>query len=37
VVAEYLRDQKSIKIRKLNTPKLIGVKGNPGIADYSNM
>ncbi|HHH39976.1 MAG TPA: thiosulfohydrolase SoxB, partial [Sedimenticola sp.] len=37
VVAEYLRDQKRIKIRKLNTPKLIGVKGNPGIADYPNM
>jgi sulfur-oxidizing protein SoxB len=37
VVAEYLRDQKSIKIRKLNTPKLIGVKGNPGISEYPNM
>ena len=31
VVAEHLRAQKTIKIKKLNTPKLIGVKGNPGI------
>jgi sulfur-oxidizing protein SoxB len=37
VVADYLRDQKSIKIRKLNTPRLVGVKGNPGITDYPNM
>ncbi|MCU7931940.1 MAG: thiosulfohydrolase SoxB [Candidatus Thiodiazotropha sp. (ex Codakia rugifera)] len=34
VVAKYLRDQKTVKIKKLNTPKLLGVKGNPGIADY---
>ncbi|MCU7919413.1 MAG: thiosulfohydrolase SoxB [Candidatus Thiodiazotropha sp. (ex Epidulcina cf. delphinae)] len=34
VVAKYLRDQKTVKIEKLNTPKLVGVKGNPGIADY---
>jgi len=32
VVADYLRDQKTIKIKKLNTPKLVGVKGNPGLA-----
>jgi len=32
VVADYLRDQKTIKIDKLNTPKLIGVEGNPGLA-----
>ena len=32
VVADYLRDQKQVKIRKLNTPKLVGVEGNPGIA-----
>jgi len=32
VVADYLRDQKQIKIEKLNTPKLVGVEGNPGIA-----
>jgi sulfur-oxidizing protein SoxB len=35
VVADYLRDQKTVKIKKLNTPKLVGVKGNPGIADYA--
>ncbi|MCU7882135.1 MAG: thiosulfohydrolase SoxB [Candidatus Thiodiazotropha sp. (ex Lucinoma aequizonata)] len=35
VVAKYLRDQKTVKIKKLNTPKLVGVKGNLGIADYS--
>jgi sulfur-oxidizing protein SoxB len=34
VVASYLRDQKTVKIGKLNTPKLVGVKGNPGLADY---
>ncbi len=33
-VAKYLRDQKAVKIKKLNTPKLVGVDGNPGIADY---
>jgi len=35
VVATYLRDQKVAKINKLNTPKLKGVDGNPGIADYA--
>ncbi len=33
-VATYLRDQKTVKIRKLNTPKLVGVEGNPGLAEY---
>jgi sulfur-oxidizing protein SoxB len=33
-VAEYLRDVKTVKIDKLNTPKLKGVAGNPGLADY---
>ena len=32
VVARYLRDKKTIAPRKLNQPKLIGMKGNPGIA-----
>jgi sulfur-oxidizing protein SoxB len=32
VVADYLRDQKQVKVTKLNTPKLVGVDGNPGIA-----
>ena len=34
VVAEYLCERKSIRITKLNTPKLVNVAGNPGIADY---
>jgi sulfur-oxidizing protein SoxB len=34
-VAKYLRDQKTVKIKKLNTPKLLGVKDNPGLADYA--
>jgi len=32
VVAEYLREEKVAKIKKLNTPKILNVKGNPGIA-----
>ncbi|MFW1677187.1 thiosulfohydrolase SoxB [Pontibacter sp. JAM-7] len=35
VVAEYLRDRKQASISKLNTPRLKGVKGNAGLADYS--
>ena len=35
VVAEYLRDQRVVRIDKLDTPRLINVAGNPGIADYS--
>ena len=34
VVADYLRDKKTVKIDKLNSPKLKNVEGNPGIADY---
>jgi sulfur-oxidizing protein SoxB len=34
VVADYLRDVKVAEIKKLNTPKLKNVDGNPGIADY---
>jgi len=34
VVADYLRDQKQVKLGKINTPKLKSVKGNPGVADY---
>lgn len=33
-VATYLRDIKTVKIERLNTPKLKNVKGNPGISDY---
>jgi sulfur-oxidizing protein SoxB len=32
VVAEYLRDEKVAKIKKLNTPKIVGMDGNPGIS-----
>jgi sulfur-oxidizing protein SoxB len=32
VVSGYLRNKKVITQRKLNMPKLIGVKGNPGLA-----
>jgi sulfur-oxidizing protein SoxB len=32
VVTGYLRSKKTIAPRKLNMPKLIGIKGNPGIA-----
>ncbi len=34
VVAEYLRDEKVAKIKKMNTPLIKGAKGNPGIAEY---
>ena len=32
VVSQWLRDKKTITPRQLNTPKLIGVAGNPGLA-----
>jgi len=32
VVAEYMRSQKTVNIKKLNSPKLVNVKENPGIA-----
>ena len=31
VVATWLRSQKTVTPRKLNTPRLIGIQGNPGI------
>ncbi len=31
VVAQWLRSEKVVKPRKLNTPRLIGVQGNPGV------
>ncbi len=37
VVAEYLRDRKSARIDKINTPKLKNVQGNPGISAYPHM
>jgi sulfur-oxidizing protein SoxB len=33
-VAAYLRDVKTVKIEKLNTPLLKNVAGNPGLAAY---
>jgi len=32
LLAGYLRDRKSIAPRKLNVPRVIGVKGNRGLA-----
>ncbi|MDB9866567.1 thiosulfohydrolase SoxB [Pseudomonadales bacterium] len=34
VVADHLRDRKTIHLDKIDTPRLKGVKGNPGVADY---
>jgi sulfur-oxidizing protein SoxB len=34
-VADYLRVKRTVKIEKLNTPKLVNVKGNPGLEDYA--
>jgi sulfur-oxidizing protein SoxB len=34
-VAEHLRDKQTIHLEKIDTPRLKGVAGNPGIADYS--
>ncbi len=34
VVAEYLRGLDVAQVKKLNTPVLRGVDGNPGLADY---
>ena len=34
IVAEYLKDRKSTRIERLNTPILKGVGSNPGLADY---
>ena len=33
VVAEWLRANKTVKPRKLNTPRILGMAGNPGITD----
>jgi hypothetical protein len=32
VVVKYLREKKVILPPQLNRPRLIGIKGNPGIA-----
>jgi sulfur-oxidizing protein SoxB len=36
-VAKYLKAQGTVKITKLNTPKLVNVAGNPGISSYPGM
>ena len=35
VVAGYLRDRETVEAGRLNTPRLVNVAGNPGIADYA--
>jgi sulfur-oxidizing protein SoxB len=37
VVTSYLQDKKTVKIKKMNLPKLVGVKDNPGLADYGKV
>jgi sulfur-oxidizing protein SoxB len=37
VVSEYLKDKKTVKIKKMNLPKLVGVKGNPGLSSYGKV
>ena len=37
VVAEYLRAEKTIRIDRVNTPKLKNVSGNPGLSNYSGV
>jgi len=37
VVAEYLKAKKTIKIDRINTPKLRNVSNNPGLGDYSGI
>jgi sulfur-oxidizing protein SoxB len=37
VVSTYLRDKKTVKIKKMNIPKLVGIKGNPGISSYGKV
>jgi sulfur-oxidizing protein SoxB len=31
-VAAYLRDQKTVRVDRVNDPKLVNVEGNPGLA-----
>jgi sulfur-oxidizing protein SoxB len=37
VVAEHLKSRKTIRVTKLNTPKLRNVSGNPGVDDYDGI
>ena len=35
VVADYLRTRKTARITKFNTPRIVGLGDNAGLADYS--
>ena len=37
VCSDYLRDKKTVKIKKMNLPKLVGVKDNPGLSSYGKV
>ena len=37
VVAEYLRSEKTIRVDRVNTPKLKNVSANPGLSNYSGV
>lgn len=37
VVAEYLRAEKTIRVDRVNTPKLKNMSGNPGLSNYSGV
>lgn len=36
VVADYIRDHKTIKVSQVNSPTLKNIEGNPGISDYQS-
>lgn len=35
VVADYLRDTRTVRLKKLNAPRLKNIDGNPGVEDYA--
>lgn len=37
VVSDYLRDAKTVKLKKMNLPRLVGVDNNPGLQDYGKV
>lgn len=37
VVSDYLRDAGTIKLKKMNLPKLIGVDDNPGLSSFGKV
>jgi sulfur-oxidizing protein SoxB len=34
VVAAYLRDKKTVRVERVNTPRLLNVGGDPGVEEY---